>query len=320
MAIDCAACSDLKELSPTFAREGITTTICNSLKNDTGINPNLSVLHNDCTDLNLINDCLVGQMQDEVQKYEVCDWKKFMRRFIPNVRETFKGVICAICGLWTNIHNLWDEVNDLKDRVSDLETAVGNIWDAIEDIQEAARYRSYDGILTLYTDTPIYGTGGQSPQVLAFNTTVREGNLPSSVLQVKSGYDGIVVTNTLPVPVLVTATFNCSIATDQNIACCYIVVTRDGTAVGQTPFITPHSYDQQVMTKPFVLRPNQSAEMSYYFAIGTKNGWFISEFGYATGQAGDGTQCLLEATTSTALRDQPSYFSVEARSFLVEES
>lgn len=313
MAIDCGACSDLKSLSPSFAANGVTTTICNSLKNDTGINPNLSVLHTDCQDLNLINDCLVGQMQDEVQKYEVCDWKKFMRRLIPNIRETLKSMICAICGLWTSVHNL-------EDRVSDLEKAVEDIWDAIEAIEQAALYRSYDGILTLYTDTPVYGTGGASPQVLPFNTTVREGNLPSSVLSVKTGYDGIVVHNTLPVPVLVTATFNCSIATDQNIACCYIVVTRDGIAVGQTPFITPHSYDQQVAIKPFVLKPGYSSTISYYFAIGTKNAWYISEFGYATGEPGLGTQCLLESTEASGVRDQPSYLTVEARSFLVEEN
>lgn len=314
MAIDCGACSDLKSLSPSFAANGVTTGICNSLKNDTGINPNLSVLHTDCQDLDLINDCLVGQMQDEVQKYEVCDWKKFMRRFIPNVRETIKSMICAICGLWTKVH-------DLEDRVSALEDAVSDIWDAIEDIQEAASYRSYDGILTLYTDTPVYGEAGTSPQTLAFNTNVREGNLPSSVLQVKSGYDGIVVNNTLPVPVLVTATFNSSISTAQNIACCYIVVTRDGTTVGQTPFITPHSYDQQVAIKPFVLRPGQSSTLSYYFAVGSKNGWYITTFGYTPGETPDaGPQCLLEATTSIGVRDQPSYFTVEARSFLVEDN
>lgn len=104
--IDCGACNDLREYAPHFVQNGVTDTECTSLQNDTGLNPALTVLHSDCEDLNDVNDCLVGRMDGELEAYETCDWKKFMHKYIPNVYETIKGIICAICGLWTNIHSI----------------------------------------------------------------------------------------------------------------------------------------------------------------------------------------------------------------------
>lgn len=105
--IDCSACSDLQDLSPSFVANGVTTSICTSLKNDTGLNPNLAVLHTDCEDLDTVNDCLVGRMAEDIEKYDVCDWKKYMRNFVPNVWQTIKAGICSLCGIWENIHTIW---------------------------------------------------------------------------------------------------------------------------------------------------------------------------------------------------------------------
>ena len=102
--IDCGACNDLREYAPDFVQNGVTNKICNSLANDTGLNPNLTTLHTDCEDLKDVNDCLVGRMDGEIEAYEVCDWKKYMHKFIPNLYETIKAGICSICGLWKNIH------------------------------------------------------------------------------------------------------------------------------------------------------------------------------------------------------------------------
>lgn len=98
----CSACEDLRATSPNFVVNGITETECTSLGNDTGLSPSSG--HNDCTDLNNINDCLVGNMDEELEAYDVCDWKEFMHKFIPNVWTTIKSIICAICGIWTYIH------------------------------------------------------------------------------------------------------------------------------------------------------------------------------------------------------------------------
>lgn len=103
--LNCSACEDLRQDAPNFINYGLTDNECASLGNDTGLNPSSG--NNDCTDLNNMNDCLVGNMQEEVDAYEVCDWKQFMKLFIGNVWTVLKGIICAICGIWTNIHNLW---------------------------------------------------------------------------------------------------------------------------------------------------------------------------------------------------------------------
>lgn len=102
---NCASCEELRETSTNFVVNGITDTECTSLQNNTGINPSSG--HDDCTDLNNINDCLVGNMGEEVKTYDVCDWKTFMGKFIPNVWTTIKGIICAICGIWKSIDKIW---------------------------------------------------------------------------------------------------------------------------------------------------------------------------------------------------------------------
>ena len=103
--VNCQACKDLREEVPQLICDGFDNTMCASLKNDTGLSPTSG--HNDCTDLDNLNDCLVGNMGAEVDLYDVCDWRTFMKKFIPNLWTTLKALICAVCGIWTNIHNLW---------------------------------------------------------------------------------------------------------------------------------------------------------------------------------------------------------------------
>lgn len=98
---NCSACDDIRKTDPNLLINGFTDTECASLKNNTGLVPSSG--HNDCTDLNNLNDCLVGNMKEEIDAYNNCDWKEFMKKFIPNVWTTLKGIICAICGLWTNV-------------------------------------------------------------------------------------------------------------------------------------------------------------------------------------------------------------------------
>lgn len=83
---------------------GLTDTECTSLKNDTGFTP--SVGHTDCEDLGNANDCLIGNMQEEIKDKEVCDWKDFTSALVGNVHAVLSGIVCAICGLWTKVHYL----------------------------------------------------------------------------------------------------------------------------------------------------------------------------------------------------------------------
>lgn len=120
--LNCSACEDLRQTSAEFIVNGLTDDMCTSLGNDTGLNP--SDDHNDCTDLNNLNDCLVGNMATEIDAYDVCDWKTFMKKYIPNVWTVTHAIICAICGIWTNIHSLWEKVNCIY---SGLTTFVNSI-------------------------------------------------------------------------------------------------------------------------------------------------------------------------------------------------
>lgn len=112
--INCNACDDLRKDAASFVQNGVTKTVCNSMKNDTGINPKLSVLHTDCEDLDTANDCLVGRMGSDLETYDSCDWKKFMHRFIPNLYNFLKLIVCTLCGIWTNIHSLTSRVEKLE--------------------------------------------------------------------------------------------------------------------------------------------------------------------------------------------------------------
>lgn len=125
--LNCSACEDIRQTSPEFVVNGLTDDICTSLANDTGLNPTSG--HDDCQDLHNLNDCLVGNQETEVDLYDVCDWKPFMKQFIPNLWTTLKAMICAICGIWTNIHNIWNNIQNLWTKVGcvyDGLTALGN--------------------------------------------------------------------------------------------------------------------------------------------------------------------------------------------------
>lgn len=123
--INCDACNELREYAPEFVQNGVTNRVSTSLKNDTGFNPSLTVAHKDCEDLNDANDCLIGRMGQELEAYEVCDWKEYMAKFMPNLYELLKADIAADCGQWTNIHNLWSRTDRLCTSVDGLFGIIG---------------------------------------------------------------------------------------------------------------------------------------------------------------------------------------------------
>lgn len=134
--VDCSACTDLKKNAPEFVQNGVTKTVCASLQNDTGLNPTLTTLHTDCEDLDTATDCMIGMMEKEVDSYDLCDWKDFMKKFINNLTQILKAIICAICGIWTNIHDLWDKVNCVYNAIKNLV----NVLDATTSGTSFVRY------------------------------------------------------------------------------------------------------------------------------------------------------------------------------------
>lgn len=109
--MSCNSCEELRTNSPAFYQKGVTSGVCTSLQNDTGLSPSNG--HNDCTDLGHANDCLIGDMATEVKAYNVCDWRKYARAFASNVHQVIKAIICAICGILARLKKLECEVNYL---------------------------------------------------------------------------------------------------------------------------------------------------------------------------------------------------------------
>ena len=98
--IDCNACADLISDAPEFMARGVTDVVCESLKNNTGLNPTLPVLHDNCEDFEKMNDCLIGKKAIELKAYPLCDWKKFAKDFVQNLYQYLKALNCSLCGIW----------------------------------------------------------------------------------------------------------------------------------------------------------------------------------------------------------------------------
>lgn len=109
--LNCDACQDIRNEVPELVVNGFDDDMCTSLQNDTGLKPSSG--HNDCTDIDNLTECLIGNMGVEIERYDVCDWKDFMSRYIDNAYTVFKSIGCAICGLWTNVHDLWATIRSL---------------------------------------------------------------------------------------------------------------------------------------------------------------------------------------------------------------
>ena len=122
---NCSACEELREDYPELIANGLNSSHCTSLKNDTGLKASKS--NDDCEDYTLMNDCLIGNMDEEVELIEYCDWKDFMHNLIPNLHTMFKATNCIICGLWKNIHDLWDKASELASEITKLKTRVTNL-------------------------------------------------------------------------------------------------------------------------------------------------------------------------------------------------
>ena len=113
MAIkDCSACDDLRQNAPNLTISGLTNSMCTSLKNNTGLSPSSG--NDDCEDLNDLNDCLIGNMAAEVNEYKSCEWKEYIKNFIPGLWTTLKAMICAICGIWIKIKYILDMIDKIN--------------------------------------------------------------------------------------------------------------------------------------------------------------------------------------------------------------
>lgn len=124
--VNCNSCDELREKSPNLIVNGLGDTECTSLANNTGLNPSSG--NDDCDDLHNLNDCLIGNMEQEIDAYDVCDWKDYMRKYVENSWTVFKGIICAVCGLWTNIHELETKTDDFCVLIEQMISPKVPVW------------------------------------------------------------------------------------------------------------------------------------------------------------------------------------------------
>ena len=99
----CEACEEIREKVPNLVANGWDEAYCESMMEDEG----LGIGNDDCTDLNTMNDCMVGSAGAEAEITDMCNWREYMMKFVSNLWTVLKAMICAICGIWENIHRLW---------------------------------------------------------------------------------------------------------------------------------------------------------------------------------------------------------------------
>ncbi|WP_321383195.1 hypothetical protein [uncultured Enterococcus sp.] len=116
----CGACDDLKSYAANFVVNGITDKECESLQKNTGLNPNLSVLHRNCEDLNDLNDCLIGYLGDKLPAVDLCNIQDFIGEFITNQMLMNKAMVCSDCGQWNKLDELEDQLGSLSDALKKI--------------------------------------------------------------------------------------------------------------------------------------------------------------------------------------------------------
>lgn len=130
----CDACDNLRENAADFVNAGVTSAICDSLHDNTGLNPNLSPLHQNEEDLHDANDCLIGTMDEQVEMYQACDWKEYMHKFVRNLYETLKAIICWLGGVQDRQNDICATVDALVDiGIEDVEDISGTLESVIHD-------------------------------------------------------------------------------------------------------------------------------------------------------------------------------------------
>ena len=93
----CTACNDLREYAPDFVLNGVNDDTCCHLYKNEGLSG--ADDHTNFDDLHDVNDCLIGNMQDELDAFDVCEWKDYMNELVGNMYETLKAMICSQCGI-----------------------------------------------------------------------------------------------------------------------------------------------------------------------------------------------------------------------------
>lgn len=94
--MDCSSCDELRQVAPEFARKGLTNNGKNNLANNNGYSGD----NNNCYEVGLANDCLLGTMPCVVNAYDDCNWKEWAVDFSKNVYEMIASLVAWNCGAY----------------------------------------------------------------------------------------------------------------------------------------------------------------------------------------------------------------------------
>lgn len=98
----CESCEEIRQKNPSMVANRFTDTECAYLQNNTGIDGKST----NCEDLDAMNDCLIGSMEDEAEIADLCSWREYVLKLIPNLWTMFKAIICSMCGLWEKVSSI----------------------------------------------------------------------------------------------------------------------------------------------------------------------------------------------------------------------
>lgn len=169
--INCSSCAELQSHASEFILNGVTDSVCASLANNTGFNP--SDDYDSQEDLEMANDCLIGNMIQEIEAYDVCDWKDYIRRFIPNLWNMLKAIICTLSGLWSRVDCLTNKISKLHTR---------RMWIKQEDLSYGSGFvidENSTGVAVSYCNTHCYilfGLSASKKTTLNSGSPVYSGN------------------------------------------------------------------------------------------------------------------------------------------------
>ena len=148
MSKHCTACEELKRNAPNFILNGITERECESLQNDTGLNNQLSVLRNNCEDLNDMLDCLVGALHETLPAYDVCNIKDYIDQLMTNLYSLQKAMICSKCGQWKMLWEHDEQIRLIREEIRRLWAEIARIDQRITDLEEHVR-REIERVIAL---------------------------------------------------------------------------------------------------------------------------------------------------------------------------
>lgn len=110
----CNDCIDLDENAPDFMLNGVTQAVCNSLRNNTGLNPDPTNTNDNCDELATVVNCKIGSFIDKYTKKGECDALQAVLELAHINEEIYYLMLCSMCGLWEGVEALRKILQQLR--------------------------------------------------------------------------------------------------------------------------------------------------------------------------------------------------------------